>query len=65
MLPGPAVPGHCLVSYHFLWGKLSTRTVHKGYIAELEPSCVPPIGAAHDYRQPTSPNLQSHLLNVS
>ena len=27
MLPGPAVPGCCLVSSHFLWGKLSTRTV--------------------------------------
>ena len=28
MLPGPAVPGCCLVSFHFLWGKLSTRTLH-------------------------------------
>ena len=27
MLPGPAVSGSCLVSFHFLWGKLSTRTV--------------------------------------
>ena len=27
MLPGPAEPGCCLVSFHFLWGKLSTRTV--------------------------------------
>ena len=27
MLPCPAVPGCCLVSFHFLWGKLSTRTV--------------------------------------
>ena len=28
MLPGPAVPGSCLVSYHFLWAILSTSTVH-------------------------------------
>ena len=27
MLPGPAVPGCCWISLHFLWGKLSTRTV--------------------------------------
>ena len=27
MLPVPAVPGWCLVSLHFLWGKLSTCTV--------------------------------------
>ena len=27
MLPGPAVPGCCLISFHFRWGKLSTRTV--------------------------------------
>ena len=27
MLSGPAVPGCCLISFHFLWGKLSTRTV--------------------------------------
>ena len=27
MLTGPAVPACCLVSFHFLWGKLSTRTV--------------------------------------
>ena len=26
MLPGPAVPGCCLVSYHFLWILLSTST---------------------------------------
>ena len=30
MLPGPAVPGCCFVSFHFLWGKLvSTRTVEE------------------------------------
>ena len=28
MLPGPAVPGCCLISFHFRRGKLSTRTVH-------------------------------------
>ena len=28
MLPGPAVPGSCLVSFHFLWAILSTSTVH-------------------------------------
>ena len=27
MLPGPAVPGCCLVSFHFLWAILSTSTV--------------------------------------
>ena len=27
MLPGPAVPGSCLVSFHFLWAILSTSTV--------------------------------------
>ena len=27
MLPGPAVAGGCLVYFHFLWGKLSMRTV--------------------------------------
>ena len=27
MLPGPAVPGWCWISLHFLWGKLSTPTV--------------------------------------
>ena len=29
MLPGPAVPGCCLTSFHFRWGKISTRTVHE------------------------------------
>ena len=28
MLPGPAVPGCCWISLHFLWGKLSTCTVY-------------------------------------
>ena len=28
MLPGPAVPGSCLVSFHILWAILSTSTVH-------------------------------------
>ena len=27
MLPGPAVPGSCLVSFHILWAILSTSTV--------------------------------------
>ena len=27
MLPGPAVPGCCLVSFYFLWAILSTSTV--------------------------------------
>ena len=27
MLPGSAVPGCCLVSFHFLWAILSTITV--------------------------------------
>ena len=35
MLPGPAVPGYCLVSLHFRWGKLSTRTVHVIHISFL------------------------------
>ena len=30
MLPGPAVPGSCLVSFHILWAILRTSTVlHK------------------------------------
>ena len=37
MLPGPAVPGCCLVSFHFLWGKLSTRTVYQ--CAPFPPPC--------------------------
>ena len=28
MLPVPAVPGYCLVSFHILWAILSTSTVH-------------------------------------
>ena len=28
MLPGPSVPGSCLVFFHFLWAILSTSTVH-------------------------------------
>ena len=28
MLPGPAVPGSCLLSFHFLWAILSTSAVH-------------------------------------
>ena len=56
----------CLVAcFHFrplarnVWTRsrssscLIERDLHKGYIAEQ--SCVPPIGASHDYRQPTSP----------
>ena len=27
MLPGPAVPGSCLVSFHFLWAILCPQTV--------------------------------------
>ena len=27
MLPGPTVPGSCLVSFHILWAILSTSTV--------------------------------------
>ena len=29
MLPGPAVPGCCLVSFHILWAILSTSTIGK------------------------------------
>ena len=36
MLPGPAVPGCCWIYLHFLWGKLSTRTV----IYTLSLTCV-------------------------
>ena len=28
-LPGPAVPGGCLVSFHILWAILSTSTVNR------------------------------------
>ena len=27
MLPGPAVPGYCLVSFHFLWAILCPQAV--------------------------------------
>ena len=30
MLPGPAVPGCCLVSFNILWAILSTITVQSG-----------------------------------
>ena len=39
MLPGPAVPGSCLVSFHILWAILSTSTVHLG-----PPPASPPSG---------------------
>jgi len=29
MLPGSAVPGSCLVSFHILWAILSTSTVEE------------------------------------
>ena len=32
MLPGPAEPGCCLVSFHFLWAILSTSTVYQSNI---------------------------------
>ena len=32
MLPGPAVPGSCLVSFHFLWAILSTSTVYQIFL---------------------------------
>ena len=32
MLPGSAVPGCCLLSFHILWAILSTRTVYLDYI---------------------------------
>ena len=28
LLPGPAVPGSCLVSFHFLWAILCPQAVH-------------------------------------
>ena len=31
MLPGSAVPGCCLVSFHFLWATLSMGTVQNEY----------------------------------
>ena len=42
-LPGPAVPGCCLVSFHFLWGKLSTRTV----VLTLKPRIVAIVHTVH------------------
>ena len=30
LLPGPAVPGSCLVSFHFLWAILCPQAVHPG-----------------------------------
>ena len=41
MLPGPAVPGSCLISLHFRWGKLSTRTVEFYVEATLNSSLRP------------------------
>ena len=29
MLPGPAVPGCCLISFHFLWAIHPIRPVHR------------------------------------
>ena len=36
MLPGPAVPGCCLVSFHFLWAILSTSTVEDSKNIKLQ-----------------------------
>ena len=36
MLPGPAVPGCCLIAFHFRWGKLSTRTVVECSICSIQ-----------------------------
>ena len=35
MLPGPAVPGFSLVSFHFLWANLCPQAVHAVYIQEV------------------------------
>ena len=38
MLPGPAVPGSCLVSFHILWAILSTCTVIPTHLPTLNDS---------------------------
>ena len=50
LLPGPAVPGHCLVFFHFLLAILSTSTVYTfndcesdlegGYLFDILPLCM-------------------------
>ena len=39
-LPGTSGPGNmlgcCLIYIHFLWGKLSTRTVHPQYWLQIQ-----------------------------
>ena len=34
MFPGPAVPGCCLVSFHFLWAILLPHTVQTGFTVQ-------------------------------
>ena len=36
MLPGSAVPGCCLASFHFLWAILSTGTVYYNYFFRIK-----------------------------
>ena len=49
MLPGPAVPGCCLISFHFLWAILCPQAVHvlyhgtiaTGFVAAYQTHCSP------------------------
>ena len=43
MLPGPAVPGCCLVSFHFLWAILCPQAVHQHPNFTLKLGLVRPI----------------------
>ena len=49
MLPGPAVPGSCLVSFHILWAILSTSTVQLffNYMTTLMVGIIPSTGYIH------------------
>ena len=44
ILPGPAVPGGCLVSFHILWAILSTSTVQRSPIRRVLGCVISPPG---------------------
>ena len=46
MLPGPAVPGCCLDTFHFLWAILSTGTVYHPSILSIVILILPVLVAA-------------------
>ena len=54
ILPGPAVPGSCLLSFHILWAILSTSTV---YISQREGQWLKKIDFFADIIQGSSHRL--------